>query len=116
MRISDWSSDVCSSDLLRKGGGAGCRSIAVVGPPLESLRDHIPFGRFLAARGRLGVFDGGEVALEFGDEIAVGAARQHLGDERADGAQDFGGDRSGARRVGKECVREGRSGGGQYNK
>src|SRR3546814_19028241 len=101
MRISDWSSDVCSSDLLRKGGGAGYRSIAVVGPPLESLRDHTPFGRFLAARGRLGVFDGGEVALEFGDEIAVGAARQHLGDERAASSEE--------RRVGKECVRTGRS-------
>src|SRR3546814_9636991 len=43
MRISDWSSDVCSSDLLRSafhGGGARCRSgMARLLPPQGAMHD-----------------------------------------------------------------------------
>ena len=52
---------------------------------LEALRDDIPFGRALAAGRGLGVLDGGEAALELGDQIVVGAAGEHLGDEGAAG-------------------------------
>src|SRR3546814_6030474 len=52
-------------------------------PPLEPLRDHIQLGRPLAARRRLGVPDGREMPLEQGQQFAVGAAREHLGDESA---------------------------------
>ena len=54
---------------------------------LESLRDDVPFARALAAGRRLGVLDRGEVALELGDQLVVGAAGEHLGDEGAARAQ-----------------------------
>src|SRR3546814_3534225 len=46
MRISDWSSDVCSSDLLRFGGANTRHGTAVIRSPCVKLR----FGRNLAAR------------------------------------------------------------------
>src|SRR3546814_7192109 len=55
MRISDWSSDVCSSDLVRPPGPAGRQTRGLGGPRrgLEGeLRDHLPAGRQARRRGR----------------------------------------------------------------
>src|SRR3546814_6453687 len=47
MRISDWSSDVCSSDLLRKDYQAVCRLVALIEVVSESV------SRPLAIRAKL---------------------------------------------------------------
>src|SRR3546814_7910857 len=76
MRISDWSSDVCSSDLLhRLGGGERVRA-----GTLEHAHDHGGLAREIGVRG-----------------IIVGAEfdARHIGDADL---------RSEERRVGKECV------------
>ena len=65
---------------------------ALPGRHLEPLRHDIPFGRALAAGRGLGVLDGGEAALELGDQIGVGAAGEDLGDEGAAGGEDIGGE------------------------
>src|SRR3546814_1404310 len=76
MRISDWSSDVCSSDLVAVGGGerldAGARGVVE-----DVLRGQRP------ARG-----------------LAVGAQAERLVGLRAEPLHQ----RSEERRVGKECV------------
>src|SRR4051812_7845782 len=64
------------------------RMTPFLGRHLEPLRHDIPFGRALAAGRGLGVLDGGEAALELGDEIGIGAAGEHLGDEGAAGGED----------------------------
>src|SRR3546814_12949305 len=55
MRISDWSSDVCSSDLIqidaqRRLEKAGVVSIVLVGPPVR--------GAIILRRGRIGAEPG----------------------------------------------------------
>src|SRR3546814_3874883 len=76
MRISDWSSDVCSSDLLHRAGrarpGTG-RPAAEAAADLRSLRD------------------------------APAEPAAHGGRDRFPEGR-LGGDRSEERRVGKECV------------
>src|SRR3546814_8496864 len=85
LRISDWSSDVCSSDLLRPRGlqrqGAGTVSRAVEA-------DHLPLGR----------------VPQHAEGVAADAVGHGL--EEAQGRIDGDGrvDRSEERRVGKECV------------
>src|SRR3546814_5306181 len=84
MRISDWSSDVCSSDLL--------------------AADHQRMFRRAGAQHRIGNRHGVEEARADRGDIerdAVGDAEQrlHLGGARREGII-----RSEARRVGKECV------------
>src|SRR3546814_11735074 len=77
LRISDWSSDVCSSDLLRREGRGLQRQVV---------------GGVLARLGGL------EVRVEgLDDGVADGLALQHL-----EGVELQV--RSEARRVGKECV------------
>ena len=78
--------------------------IPVPNQPLEPLRHDIPFGRALAAGRRLGVLDGGEAALELGDQVGVGAAGQHLGDEGAAGLQHLGGEVERRPRPGPWCA------------
>src|SRR3546814_19224547 len=86
MRISDWSSDVCSSDLapwaaqgLVRGGGV---DIVIAGHP-ESLERREPRHRIIAAK--LGV-------------IGIGFMLHHGLERIIDPL------RSEERRVGKECV------------
>ena len=50
-------------------------------PPLEPLRDDIPFRRALAAGRGFGVFYGGEVLFQQAEQHGIGAAGQHLGDK-----------------------------------
>src|SRR3546814_12006385 len=96
MRISDWSSDVCSSDL-----GAGRRSDAVLEVMADAavLRQRRPggaeFGQVLSRLGlhRLGDDDQGKVAATLPD----------VGDLPGDRVERIG--RSEERRVGKACVR-----------
>src|SRR3546814_11100264 len=109
MRISDWSSDVCSSDLLARWRGQ--REIGV-----GVLRDEIKFdlGRddrfpalvrieaehFLEDRSRRDV-DFGPVAVEgVGDYEGRGRSETRRSEER---------------RVGKECVSTCRSRGSRYH-
>src|SRR3546814_14290637 len=99
MRISDWSSDVCSSDLLAIGGKvlveAGkritarhVRQLAAENITALEVPDDYPVGRIVAKD----IVDSktGELLASANDEIT---------DEQ----------RSEERRVGKECVRTGRS-------
>src|SRR3546814_9865118 len=60
MRISDWSSDVCSSDLGSKGSGIGGATLE--GPALERLPDLIaadPAHQVIEVGFPCGVFHGG---------------------------------------------------------
>src|SRR3546814_10770936 len=82
MRISDWSSDVCSSDLIED-------LVQKPGQPLALLEDDADEPRALCGR---------EVARR----------EQDLG-EGADGGHRRAQFRSEERRVGKECVRTCRS-------
>src|SRR3546814_1331413 len=55
----------------------------------ETLRNHIPFAAALAACGRFGMLNGGEMLLEHGEQIMVSAARKHLCHEGATFLQIF---------------------------
>src|SRR3546814_16260801 len=107
MRISDWSSDVCSSDLVVKlgdsafpvsagsGGQWGANSsTAGVYAACAKLREAV------AAKLGLNAAD-----AEFVDgEIRSGDRRVSLGDAAGDAGLVAEGRRSEARRGGKECV------------
>src|SRR3546814_12839214 len=92
MRISDWSSDVCSSDL--PGGSAE------LAHPLEVLGHAAGAVGILVAillvALRLRDHDARPVGLEF--------VRQQLGEAGPDALAHLGAMRSEERRVGKECV------------
>src|SRR3546814_9702496 len=81
MRISDWSSDVCSSDLVRPVEPGHCQQ--VVGP--VTLADIEP-ERARGVRHLLDVLAGEQ-------QPHIGLGQQHLGHLRSE-----------ERRVGKECV------------
>src|SRR3546814_19595212 len=90
MRISDWSSDVCSSDLAKGGEGLAFILFGRRGEPCE-LNCHGP---------ALG-------PLEQQFKLAVGHGRLHGGAGFGDGETEIFGadfDRSEERLVGKECV------------
>src|SRR3546814_15596979 len=93
MRISDWSSDVCSSDLL---AAEDIRSVVAstdgfsASPPAFIGRKHFP--ELLALRGD----QGARALLSHGVQIeTMGASLRDI---------DTPDDRSEERRVGKECV------------
>src|SRR3546814_18806706 len=89
MRISDWSSDVCSSDLLSAHGIARCLELSAFRIPtsLGFLADEIR----QAGLQRRDVFLG----KPFRHELICADLTIEL---------DLGADRSEERRVGKECV------------
>src|SRR3546814_13264859 len=114
MRISDWSSDVCSSDL---------RAWALhVGEVLLAVGDQLA----LELRARVGHPDGLHYRLDLLAEVLVGHAEDgYVGHLRVQGEDVLGllgvhvhtaGDdhRSEERRVGKECVSKCRSRGSPY--
>src|SRR3546814_16018248 len=84
MRISDWSSDVCSSDL--RGRNSGSRDAAV-------LRRSVMLSPFHVAGGSLG---GAALRL-----LQVGPVQR---EDRLDDGIIHIAERSEERRVGKECV------------
>src|SRR3546814_14751270 len=92
MRISDWSSDVCSSDLIVSMGTAT--------PPDEWLQQDWDEW-VLVLTGTAGVTLDGEPVyrLRRGDSLLIPAGQRH----RVEWT------RSEERRVGKECVSTGRS-------
>src|SRR3546814_12890444 len=89
MRISDWSSDVCSSDLVV--------DIVLVRIPVEQRLVLLAASDGPVAFANEVVDDGERRALGAVDETAVGR-RRHVGQPCFDRA------RSAERRVGKECV------------
>src|SRR3546814_11370004 len=100
MRISDWSSDVCSSDLGRRAPDFRPRASA---QPLGDLGAKLDLARCarLLERLRVGVRDQEIHPLDLGthhvrDRVAARAATADPGDTR--------GQRSEERRVGKGCV------------
>src|SRR3546814_11788714 len=111
MRISDWSSDVCSSDLtLREVLRHGRRRVAIHSEDEDRLRERLAL-----------VKDGADVAMhpEWRDaETAIRATTRLMRLVRETGrrvhvlhvttAEEIG-IRSEERRVGKECVRTCRS-------
>src|SRR3546814_3831004 len=103
MRISDWSSDVCSSDLPKvvpTGTGAGKRAgLTAFAQERERRRGA---AELPAARGTPPPKNGGE---------SNDLPRKSLMD--ASGFEPWSGSRSEERRVGKECVRTGRYRGSQ---
>src|SRR3546814_5888032 len=90
MRISDWSSDVCSSDLSRKGSGVriGAAACARFQSQLASLKQTMPIRPNWA----------GYLRMPVGDWQS-GQARSLSKLSRASRYR-----RSEERRVGKECV------------
>ena len=60
--------------------------------PPEPRRQQVKLGAVGAAGFGLEVAHGGEIALEAGEEVALGAALQHLGEEEAAGRQNFAGE------------------------
>src|SRR3546814_17749728 len=117
MRISDWSSDVCSSDLLNgpvRARGSDLRAGRGVregdGETLVALERRLAGN---LQRQRLAGLAGGEAEGAAGEAAAdeVRAVRG-TGHRVVDGA---GGGRSEERRVGKECVSTGRSRGSRYH-
>src|SRR3546814_3372783 len=83
MRISDWSSDVCSSDLFLRRAGGGERVAQLAAAILD--RRPRPFDA-----------DGGDGGLGLGD-VGDGRACGEAGRQESSG-------RSEERRVGNECV------------
>src|SRR3546814_15313003 len=89
MRISDWSSDVCSSDLSRQAGRAG----------VYDADQHM----------RVRGYRGGQLDRGAERALPVVVRRRHLDDGDVERWQareiaDENGIRSEERRVGKECV------------
>src|SRR3546814_16360454 len=94
MRISDWSSDVCSSDLLQRvvleSQGRAVEQLHQPGALVELLQ-----------RGDGGMLEAGIGLGQDTPEVAVGDAAGNEGTNH--GESDLG-IRSEERRVGKECV------------
>src|SRR3546814_14523016 len=90
MRISDWSSDVCSSDLVAKAYRPGHADYAY--DAKYGFRDYRGGGRSSARETAARVAAGGVARLVI-PEVSI---RAYL--------IELGGDRSEERRVGKECV------------
>src|SRR3546814_13885188 len=104
MRISDWSSDVCSSDLEEVGDVPGHlvdRGRRAVGVGDAVLIERLSHGD--AVVGEVGVEAGGLGALEVADAL------DRLRLLRLQRRRRLLAGRSEERRAGKECVRPGRS-------
>src|SRR3546814_1464557 len=96
MRISDWSSDVCSSDLLIVPNSFAGKGEAPSPRAPEIPETHRRFAADVLARH----------GVDTGDLDSAMAARQNFGDNmREEGAAGLlAVARSDERRVGKECV------------
>src|SRR3546814_17650857 len=94
MRISDWSSDVCSSDLL--GGDADVAPTAGI----------VALGEAPRRRHRKAAV--ADLEIDRGVELRIVELHQHVvaGNPQMGGAEgdESGHDRTEERRVGKECV------------
>src|SRR3546814_19766680 len=100
MRISDWSSDVCSSDLVRMPSSAAARITRIEISP-----------RFATSSLRTGA---GETSMEFFLRGAWGTDINRARTDQPVSRREAG--RSEERRVGKECVSRCRSRGSPDHK
>src|SRR3546814_11750883 len=98
MRISDWSSDVCSSDLRAQVRRGGCADLSGAGPDAAPL--------WLADRG---------VHAGLLQHQAVSANHRQRHKAMGERCHRQSGGRSEERRVGKECGSTCRSGGAPYH-
>src|SRR3546814_17140080 len=121
LRISDWSSDVCSSDLSRRERGPGAGGVVVGGGGVQRdagaggdlITEH-EAGQELGAVAARGLVAEGEQCWPPGDAgVPLGQAVPVVGVERV--AAPGAAQRSDERRVGKECVRTCRSRGSPYH-
>src|SRR3546814_19313261 len=95
MRISDWSSDVCSSDLPREG----------IQPDEAGKIGPIKFIESLKQKGHLVAYVGDVVGTGSSRKSATNSVLWHTGEDIPFVPNKrFGGVRSAERRVGKECV------------
>src|SRR3546814_20129233 len=106
MRISDWSSDVCSSDLQQARGGRA---------DLALVEEHAPGGRLdrRVEMRTIGEHDLRCLTAEFETDalqVAFAGLDHQLAPDRA-----RAGERSEERRVGKECVSTSSSRWSQYH-
>src|SRR3546814_17171179 len=108
MRISDWSSDVCSSDLI--GFGVSGLVLARVNPVIYRARSRFQPGTKGWDKALLAVILPAMVAIL--PVAALDAGRLHW--SQVPLWLVAGGYRSEERRVGKECVRPFRSRGAPY--
>src|SRR3546814_15588692 len=112
MRISDWSSDVCSSDLTAQssvavGTGAqatGLNTTAVGDNAVASGAHAVAIGNEATATADNSVALGNGSVADRANTVSVGAAGQERQIVRSE-----------ERGVGKECVRQFRSGGAPYH-
>src|SRR3546814_19855649 len=102
MRISDWSSDVCSSDLIVF---AGIAKTAYGKAPV--IITHLRFSH-LSVRSRI-------LALYIQHIVIRGKLKVYLRGTAQVGYSRYGHRRSAERRVGKECVSTCRSRGSPYH-
>src|SRR3546814_5754197 len=105
MRISDWSSDVCSSDLTRVFGNEPKTQVKALGPIDLDLRK----GEFFAVVGPSGC---GKSTLF---DIVAGLAKATSGQVTFEGQPLTGSASSEERRVGTECVSTCRSRWSRYH-
>src|SRR3546814_18316815 len=113
MRISDWSSDVCSSDLqaLHRRGDRSRLSIQCRGKGVQVV-DQGPQVALAATHGLVQLAgDGPDLAQAAAVEQGRGRGQDFFGLRVAAGSlhRDHRPGRSAVRRVGKECGRTGRS-------
>src|SRR3546814_11814749 len=101
MRISDWSSDVCSSDLV----GPELAQGNLAADHADGAGDGARLGDDAVRGGGDEIAAGGrEVAHRDDDRLAEGAGAAHLAPDGVGGDIGAAGARSEGRRVGKACV------------
>src|SRR3546814_13625088 len=111
MRISDWSSDVCSSDLTTKASGTGL-GLAIVKKTIEEHGGRIDISNRREGGARISIL----LTRLAGNQSALDAATQ--GNDNADKrqVQPYGqNSRSEERRVGQACVSTCRTRGVTYH-
>src|SRR3546814_12622025 len=117
MRISDWSSDVCSSDLLALAIVAAAKLRQLDIPEVSDFDSPTGKGAVGTVGGKRIFLGAGAYLNENGIDVSTAAAQAD--GMRADGATAVfaavDGRRSEERRVGKECVSKCRSRGPPYH-
>src|SRR3546814_13687953 len=108
MRISDWSSDVCSSDLFLRGCPRGFQPVAVAFGIAELQRVFADGQRRQALMSAIEQLVEARVGADPFMEITLRADRQifleFLGEQYLPAAPAFVPERPEERRVGQECV------------
>src|SRR3546814_17626843 len=104
MRISDWSSDVCSSDLGRRGG----EELQPTGVLRRPARENRMIKRHFLPPGPVGTYESPDAfpRLFPGCTWALALRSHHMTPPRAFGAGRCERISSEESRVGKECVRQ----------